>query len=97
VRSREVELTTTDGRIVLEAEAALHGRISVASLHGDVDVRLHRHGAVVVRARGTKVDLGQAAREQPDGWTQATVGDGDNPAMVELRSRFGLVQFAIVE
>src|SRR6185436_17968655 len=27
VRARNVELTTTDGRIVLEAEAALHGRL----------------------------------------------------------------------
>ena len=98
VRSRDVELTTTDGKIVLEAEAALHGRISVASLRGDVDVRLHRHGALVVRARGTKVDLlGAAARDVPDGWKQARFGDGDNPTQVELRSRFGLVQFAILE
>jgi hypothetical protein len=97
VRSRDVELTTTDGNIVLEAEATLHGRISVASLRGDVDVRLHRHGAVVVRARGTKVDLlGAVARDTPDGWKQATLGVGDNPALVELRS-LAVVRFAILD
>jgi hypothetical protein len=98
VRSRDIELTTTDGRIVLEAEAALHGRISVASLRGDIDVRLHRHDAVVVRARGTKVDLGAAARMDVEGWQRASFGvTSDNAALVELRSRLGLVQFAIVE
>jgi DUF4097 and DUF4098 domain-containing protein YvlB len=42
VRARTVELTTTNGRIDLEGEAALRGRIAVSSLGGDVDVRL-RH------------------------------------------------------
>lgn len=100
VRAREVELTTTEGKIVLEAEAALHGRIVVASLHGDVDVRLHRHAAVVVRARGSKVELGAAATAQPDHWNQATFGTpttNEPAAVVELRSQYGNVQFAIIE
>jgi hypothetical protein len=97
VRSRDIELTTTDGRIVLEAEAALHGHLVVASMHGDVDVRLHRHGAVLVRGLGTKVDLGQAAQARADGWMEAAIGHDDAPAMVEMRSRYGLVQFAIVQ
>ena len=97
VRAREVELTTTDGKIVLEAEAALHGHITVASLHGDVDVRLHRHGAVVVRAFGSKVDLGTAAVPQPEGWMRAAFGEGDLPAVVELRSRYGNIQFVAVD
>jgi hypothetical protein len=97
VRSRDIELTTTDGRIVLEAEAALHGHLVVASLHGDVEVRLHRHGPVIVRGFGTKVDLGATVRPQQDGWVESAFGQGDNPALVELRSRYAAVKFAIVQ
>ena len=100
VRSRDIQLTTTDGKIQLEAEVALHGKISVASLGGDVDVRLRRHGAIVVRARGTKVDLGSFAQPRmlADGWRQIALGDTDPAAaMIELRSQHGNVQFVIVE
>ena len=97
VRSRDVELTTTDGKIQLEAEAALRGHLIVSSLRGDVDVKLHRHGAIVVRARGAKVDLGATTKSEPDGWMQARIGEGSEVALVELRSRYGNVQFAIVE
>src|SRR6185295_494026 len=68
VRARDVELTTTDGRIMLEAEAALRGHLVVSSFRGDVDVQLRRHGTVVVRAHGTKVDLGAMARPLLGGW-----------------------------
>jgi hypothetical protein len=102
VRASDVELTTIDGRITLEAETALRGHLVVASLHGDVDVRLHRHGGVVIRARATKVDLGTAVViHQADRWLQATYGDPNAPndptAAVELRSQTGVVQFAIIE
>jgi hypothetical protein len=99
VRSREIELTTTEGRIMLEAEAALHGHLVVASLRGDVEVHLHRHGPVYLRARGSKVDLGQqqTVHPQPNGWSETTFGRGDQPALVELRSTYGNVQFTIVE
>ena len=99
VRSREIELTTTEGRIMLEAEAALHGHLVVSSLRGDVEVRLHRHGPVFLRARGTKVDLGQqqTVHPQPNGWSETTIGQGDQPALVELRSTYGMVQFTVVE
>lgn len=99
VRAREVELTTTEGRIMLEAEAALHGRLVVSSLRGDVEVHLHRHGPLVLRARGTKVDLGQqqTVHPQPNGWSETTIGQGDQPALVELRSTYGMVQFTVVE
>ncbi|MEO7734404.1 MAG: DUF4097 family beta strand repeat-containing protein, partial [Kofleriaceae bacterium] len=60
VRARDIELTTTEGRIMLEAEASLRGRIVIASLRGDVDVKLRRHGVVVVRARGAKLNLGSS-------------------------------------
>ena len=99
VRSRDVELTTTDGKIQLEAELALHGRLVVSSLRGDVDVRIHRHGAMVIRAHGAKVDLGGTPVAQKGGWSEATIGQGtqQSPAMVELLSRYGAVQFAIIE
>lgn len=103
VRARDIELTTTDGKIVLEGEAALRGRVVVSSLRGDVDVKLRRHGVVVVRARGAKLDLGTAmamARTSPNGWVEGQLGGvkaTPQAALVELRSRYGTVQFAIVE
>jgi len=101
VRARDVELTTTEGRIVLEAEAALRGHLVVSSFKGDVDVQLHRHGAVMVRAQGTKVDLGAPMRAQPNGWVESTFGQlgriGTDAALVEIRSPQGSVRFAIIE
>jgi hypothetical protein len=99
VRARDVELTTTDGKIMLEAEAALRGHLVVSSLRGDVEVHLHRHGAVFLRARGTKVDFGQqqTVHPQPNGWSETTIGQGEHPALVELRSTYGMVQFTVVE
>ncbi len=104
VRARDIELTTTDGRIVLEAEMSLRGRIMVSSLKGDVDVKL-RKGAVAanVRARGSKVNLGSAmsmAKTSSDGWVEAQLGQlskSDVPAFVMLRSRYGIVQFTVVD
>jgi hypothetical protein len=102
VRARDVELTTTDGRIVLEAEAALRGHLVVSSFKGDIDVQLRRHGAIVVRAHGSKVELGAPARSLPNGWFEAAVGASDpvalvESALIELRSAQGNVKFAIIE
>lgn len=103
VRSRDVELTTTDGKITLEAESSLRSRLVVASLRGDIDVKLRRNGVLIVRARGTKVNLGSAmahAKSQADGWVQTQIGilqAKQAPALVELRSRYGIVQFAVIE
>ena len=102
VRARNVELTTTEGRIVLEAEAALHGHLVVSSFKGDVDVQLRRHGTVLVRAHGTKVDLGVPARPLPNGWFEAALGAADQialveTALVELRAMQGNVKFTIIE
>ncbi|MDX2093433.1 MAG: DUF4097 family beta strand repeat-containing protein [Kofleriaceae bacterium] len=103
IRSRQIELTSTDGRIVLEGEAMLHGRMVIASLNGDVEVRLRRAVPVLVRARGTKVDLGSAmtnAKAQQDAWLEAQVGrvaPGATPALVQLSSRHGNVQLVFVE
>lgn len=103
VRARDVELTTVDGKIVLEAEASLRGRIVIASLRGDVDVKLRRHGVVVVRARGPRLSLGSSmasAKAAKDGWVEGQLGGFEPSAqasIVELRSRYGLVQFAVIE
>jgi putative adhesin len=102
VRARDVELTTTDGRIMLEAEAALRGHLVVSSFRGDIDVQLRRHGAVVIRAHGTKVDLGAPFQTQPNGWVQSTLGIPDSAALietalVELRAAQGNVKFSIIE
>jgi hypothetical protein len=101
VRARHVELTTTEGGIVLEAETALHGRLIVASLRGDVQVRLRRQGPVAIRARGGKVDLGSATLvAHHDGWVHGQLGQlltGSRPAVVELRSRYGVVQLTVVD
>lgn len=102
VRARDVELTSTDGRILLEAEAALRGHLVVSSIKGDVDVQLRRHGAVLVRARGTKVDLGAPTRPQPNGWVESSFGwaagaAASAAALVEIRSPQGNIKFAIIE
>jgi hypothetical protein len=102
VRSRSVELTTVRGSIVLEGELPLHGRMVVASLRGDVAVRVRASGAVAIRARGARVELGRAraaAPAQPDGWVLAHHGPraAVAHAVVEIQSRVGAVSFAVVE
>jgi hypothetical protein len=104
VRSREVHLTTTHGKIVLEAEASLRGRVLVSSLKGDIDVRIRRTNTtgLVVRAKAAKVDFGarapQAGLQPVNGWVETRLGvTAGTPALVEMRSRYGNVQFAIIE
>jgi len=103
VMSRDVELTTTDGRIMLESEMALHGHLVISSVNGDVEVRLRRHGAINVRARAVspnKVDLGQPANliEHTAGWTVATLGRSSDPmASIELMSKYGAVSLAVIQ
>lgn len=103
VRVRDVELTTTDGKIVLEAEAALRGRLVVSSFKGDVDVQLRDHRAILVRARGKKVDLGAPVHAQPNGWVETSYGAAYvktafvEAALVELRAPHGSVKFSIIE
>jgi len=98
VRSRDVELTTMSGKITLEAEALSRGRIVVSSARGDIDVKIHRasQAALVVRGRGTKVNLGGQATIMGK-WQQATFGDGGEAALVQLRAPLGYVQFAVIQ
>lgn len=104
VRARDVELTTTTGRIVLEAEVSLRGRIVVSSLKGDLDVKLRRNNTpLAIRAQGSRVNLGSAissAKTSTDGWVEAQLGEAAKnqvPAFVMLRSRSAIVQFTVVD
>jgi hypothetical protein len=98
VRARDVELTATEGRIMLEAEVALRGHLLVSAFKGDVDVQLRRHGAVMVRAHGTKVDLGAPMQPRPNGWLESSFGQvAGDAALVEIRSPQGNIRFAIIE
>ena len=100
VRSRNIELTTMHGNIVFEGEASLRGRFIISSLKGDIDVKLRRNGVMIVRARGSKVNLGSTAKAGPDGWVETQHGKlaaNESPATVELRSREGTVDFSLVQ
>ena len=99
VRSRNIELSTMEGKIVFEGEASLRGRFVISSLKGDIDVKLRRNGVMIVRGRGTKVNLGSMAKARPDGWVEAQHGQlaNQSPATVELQSRHGTVDFSLVE
>ena len=101
VHSQLVELTSTDGAIQLEADAALHGRVTVSSLRGNVAVRLHRHGMIDARVRAPTAELaGQRLSPGADGWAHAEIGHaqaGEAASMVELASRFGVVQLVVLD
>ena len=100
VRSRNIELSTMDGKIVFEGEASLRGHIVISSLKGDIEVKLRRNGAMVVRGRGGKVNLGTMTKAGPGGWVQAQhgkVASNEAPASVELQSRDGTVDFSVVQ
>ena len=101
IRSRNVDLSTLDGHIVMEGEASLHGHFVVSSLKGDIDVKLRRNGIVIVRGRAAKLNLGATTKSRQDGWAETQLGGdiqpGITPALVELQSRHGMVQFAIIE
>jgi hypothetical protein len=100
VRSRNIELSTMDGKIVFEGEASLRGSFIITSLRGDIEVKLRRNGAMIVRGRGAKVTLGSMAKTGPDGWVQAQhgkVASNQMPATVELQSREGTVDFSLVQ
>ncbi|HEX5061449.1 MAG TPA: hypothetical protein VFV99_18910 [Kofleriaceae bacterium] len=99
VRAREVELTTMSGGITLEAEPVARGHIVVQSLRGEVDVKIRRvtQAALIVRARGTKVDFGSQPVTVLGKWHEATFGSGGESALVELRSTKSLVRFAIIQ
>lgn len=101
IASRHIELRTTRGRIHLESELALGGKLVVASRHGDVDVRVKSAGALKVKAiAGGQLTLSGAELSEPDresGWVKARYGRGKRAAAVELRSKYGDLRFEVIE
>jgi hypothetical protein len=98
IRSRHVELRTTRGDVVLDGEISATGAISVASVTGNVDVRVRALGALRVRALAPTVTVAGGTALGGDVWA---FGSGDvahgAPAAIELRSRRGTVRFTVVE
>jgi hypothetical protein len=103
IASRHIELRTTRGKIHLESELALGGKLVVATRSGDVDVTVKAAGALKVKAfAGGDVALegAEGFREETDkdqDWVKARYGKGKRAAAVELRSRYGDVRFEVVE
>jgi hypothetical protein len=100
IRSNNVELTTMSGRISFEGEASLRGRFIVATHKGDIDIKLRRNGVLVVRGRGSKVNLGGTTRTLQNGWVERQLGQAaanQSPAVAELQSREGTVDFKLVD
>lgn len=95
VRARTIELVTTTGDIDLEGELGLRGKVQLSSLRGNVTLRLRGKGALSVRARGAKVEPGTTKTKVVDGVTLAELGGGEDHSSVELRSRYGVVAFAV--
>jgi hypothetical protein len=106
IRSKNIELRTTTGKIHLEGDLQLGGKLVVASRSGDVDVTVKAAGALKVKAlAGGKVTLdGADTKADQDGdWVRARYGEGSKKktGAVEMRSKYGNVafnvRFAVVE
>jgi hypothetical protein len=103
IASKHIELRTTRGKIHLQSELALGGKLIVASRSGDVDVTVKAAGALKVKAfAGGDLALegaeGYAETSDKDrDWVKARYGKGKRAAAVELRSRFGDVRFEVLE
>lgn len=103
VASKHIELRTTRGKIHLESELALGGKLVIATRSGDVDVTVKSAGALKVKAfAGGDLTLEGAegygtTADKDDDWVKARYGKSKRAAAVELRSKFGDVRFAVVE
>jgi hypothetical protein len=98
IRSRTVSLLTTRGDIVLEASPVRPARYSVASLTGDIFVRVS--GPVSVRARSRDGQVVLPAVLQPRRAGGAQHGERGPEAQrtgVVLRSRHGDIRFVLAE
>ncbi len=96
VRSRNLELTTTNGDINVEGHLVAGGTVRIATVHGRVTVALR--GAATVRANAPSVTFAKASavREEAGGWRAAQYGTARTAASVELVSRYATVVFASV-
>lgn len=101
IKSRRVELRSTRGDIRLDGELPLGGHLVVASLQGNLEIKMKAHGALRVKARSAGTVAFEGISPEPADkdaqWVEARYGHGKKSAAVELRSRYGDVRFAIVE
>lgn len=67
----------------------------IASLRGNIAVTIRTFARVQVRATGLHVSVPASGRPLDGGGTE--YGRGGSPTAIELRSRFGDIQFALVE
>ncbi len=107
LRVREMSLRTTTGDIRLEGFAVAGGRYRIASYRGNIDVKLRQGAALSISAksRDGRITLPSKLRARTDdrGALVGTLpsslpGNNDEPvAVVELSSRVGRIQFAVIE
>lgn len=106
IRVQEMSLRTTTGDIRLEGFAVAGGRYSIASYRGNIDVKLGHAGPLAVLARSNRrITLPSRLTARADdsgalvGTLSAAIPTAKDalPAVIELRSRMGSLQFAVVE
>ena len=93
IRSRRVDLITTNGNIHIIGDAAVGSQWSIRSVHGTIDVQLHADGGIAVRGRGAHVAIPGA--QVHDGWATATMGEVGTSSVV-MSTRYGDVQFGLI-
>ena len=103
IRSRVIHISSTEGRIGLEVEAAMASQIYVASVHGDIALTVRHHHGVVITMRGAKLTVPGFRRDDAamphrddEGWVRTQIGAGDPSAKIELSSRYGTVELVSV-
>jgi surface antigen len=101
VRSQRIGLTSTEGKIALEADAANGSVISVSSVRGDVKVTIRRHGALRIDASGSTVALPKGSEIQTDANGVRHLLLGTDPtaetAVLTIQSRYGAVKLVAIQ
>lgn len=102
VRVREAWLRAVKGDIRFHGQALAGGRYFFGTYRGNVEVQLAQGALVSIRARSRQgrvtLPAGLVAHEDARGGVVATLpGEGQTPAVFELSSRMGNIQFVVVE
>ncbi len=101
VRSQRIGLTSTEGKIALEADANNGSVISVSSVRGDVQVTIRRHGALRINASGATVALpkGSAVQTDANGVRHLLLGADPTAetAVLTIQSRYGAVKLVAIQ
>jgi hypothetical protein len=103
IRVRQVTLRATRGDIRFHGDAVAGGHYRIGTYRGNIEVKLGASAPLAVFARSQKgrVALGRELSPQitPGGIARGTfvTEGGADPAMVELRSNLGNIQFGLVQ